>query len=290
MIGDWSVWIDGEFGEFTIGKTMPNPNVLDERSFHIGLDKKVSDDGDLFGFALGLGKTKPKDRSLNSNVESVNYSLSTYGRFEDKNNALQFIFGIGRLEFDSDRQDGNELLTGEREANQLFGSLAFIRSFNNEDSNWLISPYLRLDGSYTRFDKYSENGGEAALTFDELTLSNAKASIGTDISYLFAESRFNAMPYLTLEYGYDYSKTSNQNMYYTLQGPSINYILDLDDGMKAHNWEVDLGLMLQISPDMSTNIGCRWQGRSIYLSDFSSISNNDISSSEVCSLELLWNF
>ena len=79
-------------------------------------------------------------------------------------------------------------------------------------------------------------------------------------------------------------------MYYTLQGPSINYILDLDDGMKAHNWEVDLGLMLQISPDMSTNIGCRWQGRSIYLSDFSSISNNDISSSEVCSLELLWNF
>ena len=177
----------------------------------------------------------------------MNYSLSTYGRFEDKNNALQFIFGIGRLEFDSDRQDGNELLTGEREANQLFGSLAFIRSFNNEDSNWLISPYLRLDGSYTRFDKYSENGGEAALTFDELTLSNAKASIGTDISYLFAESKFNAMPYLTLEYGYDYSKTSNQNMYYTLQGPSINYILDLDDGMKAHNWEVDLGLMLQIS-------------------------------------------
>ena len=44
-------------------------------------------------------------------------------------------------------------------------------------------------------------------------------------------------------------------MYYTLQGLSINYLLDLDDGMKAHNWEVDLGLMLQISPDMSTNIG-----------------------------------
>ena len=221
-IGDWSVWIDGEFGEFTIGKTMPNPNVLDERSFHIGLDKKVSDDGDLFGFALGLGKTKPKDRSLNSNVESVNYSLSTYGRFEDKNNALQFIFGIGRLEFDSDRQDGNELLTGEREANQLFGSLAFIRSFNNEDSNWLISPYLRLDGSYTRFDKYSENGGEATLTFDELTLSNAKASIGTDISYLFAESRFNAMPYLT-EYGYDYSKTSNRE--YVLHSSRPEYKL-----------------------------------------------------------------
>ena len=290
IIGDWSIWIDGEFGELTLGKNNPNPNVLDERSFHIGLDKSLSDDGDLFGFALGLGKTKPKDRNRESHVESKNYSLSTYGRFDNKSNALQFILGITKLEFNSDRLDGEELLKGQREANQLFGSLAFIRSLINENSNWLVSPYLRIDGSYTRFDKYSETGGETALTFDELTLSNAKASIGADISYLFEESKYNAMPYITLEYGLDYSRTSSQNMYYSIEGPSINYILDLDDGMKAHNWEVDIGLMLQISTGLSTNIGCRWQGRSNYLSDFSSISKNDLSSSEVCSLDLLWNF
>ena len=131
-------------------------------------------------------------------------------------------------------------------------------------------------------------GGETALTFDELTLSNAKASIGTDISYLFTESKYNVMPYATLEYGFDYSKTSSQNMYYNSEGPSINYLLELDDGMKAHTWEVDIGLMLEISTDMTTNIGCRWQGRSSYLSDYSSISKNDLSSSEVCFLELMW--
>ena len=186
--------------------------------------------------------------------------------------------------------DSQELLKGEREANQLFGSLAFIRSLNNENNNWQISPYIRMDGSYTEFDKYSEIGGEAALTFDELTLSNAKASIGTDISYLFAESKYNAMPYISLEYGLDYSKTSSQNMYYNLEGPNTNYKLKLDDGMKAHNWEIDIGLMLEIFNDMNTNIGCRVQGRSSYLSDYSSISNNDISSSEDCFLELMWNF
>ena len=42
--------------------------------------------------------------------------------------ALQYIFGISKLEFNSDRLDGEELLKGEREANQLYGSLAFIRS------------------------------------------------------------------------------------------------------------------------------------------------------------------
>jgi hypothetical protein len=256
-IGDWSIWIDGEFGEFTLGKIKSSQRVLDERSFHLGIDKLSGDDGDLFGFALGLGETKPKDRNNNSNVESRNYSISTYGKFDNERNSLQYIFGIGKIEFDSDRLDSQELLKGEREANQLFGSLAFIRSLNNENNNWQISPYLRMDGSYTEFDKYSEIGGEAALTFDELTLSNAKASIGTDISYLFAESKYNAMPYISLEYGLDYSKTSSQNMYYNLEGPNKNYKLKLDDGMKAHNWEVDIGLMLEISRYLNTNIGCR---------------------------------
>ena len=90
------------------------------------------------------------------------------------------------------------------------------------------------------------------------------------------------MPYISLEYGLDYSKTSSQNMYYNLEGPNTNYKLKLDDGMKAHNWEVDIGLMLEISRYLNTNIGCRLEGRSNYLSDFSGIDKNDISTSEVC--------
>ncbi len=67
----------------------------------------------------------------------------------------------------------------------------------------------------------------------------------------------------------------------------INYILQLDNGVKAHNWEVDLGVILEISTDMTTNLGCRWQGRSDYSSDYASITSNDLSSSEICFLELM---
>ena len=259
-----------------MGKTKPRSRILDEKSFHIGIDKFLNDDGDMFGFALGLGEDKPSNKNFDSYMESRNYSFSTYGKFDDRRNALQFIFGASKLEFNSDRIDGEELLIGQREANQLFGSLAMIRPLTNESSNWQISPYLRFDGSYTKFDKFSEIGGEAALTFDELTLSNAKASIGTDISYLFKGSKYIIMPYMTLEYGLDYSETSSQNMYYTVEGPSINYTLELDDEMKAHNWEVDIGLMLEIFTAMNTTIGCRWHGRSNYFSDYSSVTNNDI--------------
>ena len=40
--------------------------------------------------------------------------------------------------------DGEELLKGEREANQVYGSLALIRSLSKETSNWQISPYHEL--------------------------------------------------------------------------------------------------------------------------------------------------
>ena len=85
---DMNVWFivdgyDGEFGEFTLGKTKPRSRILDEKSFHIGIDKSLSDDGDLFGFALGLGEDRPADRNYDSHVESRNYSFSTYGKFDD---------------------------------------------------------------------------------------------------------------------------------------------------------------------------------------------------------------
>ena len=68
VIGNWSVWIDGEFGEFTLGKTKPSSRIIDEKSFHIGIDKILSDDGDLFGFVLG--ENKPIDRNHDAYMES----------------------------------------------------------------------------------------------------------------------------------------------------------------------------------------------------------------------------
>ena len=50
-------------------------------------------------------------------------------------------------------------------------------------------------------------------------------------------------------------------MYYTVEGASKNYILELDDGMKAHNWEVDVGLILEVFTNMNANIGCRREGK-----------------------------
>ena len=72
---------------------------------------------------MGLGESKPRDKNYESHVESRNYSLSTYGKFDDRRNAIQYIFGINKLEFNSDRLDREELLKGEREADQYMDLL-----------------------------------------------------------------------------------------------------------------------------------------------------------------------
>ena len=89
------VWIDGEFGEFTLRKNRNSTSILDERSFHVGIDR-LSDGGGLW-FALGLGEAKPINRNRESHLESRNYSLSTYGRFEDGSDAT--YFGISTRTF-----------------------------------------------------------------------------------------------------------------------------------------------------------------------------------------------
>ena len=48
----------------------------------------------MFGFALGLGEDKPANKNFDAYMESRNYSFSTYGKFDDRKDALQFIFGI----------------------------------------------------------------------------------------------------------------------------------------------------------------------------------------------------
>ena len=53
---------------------------------------------------------------------------------------------------------------------------------------------------------------------------------------------------------------------------------------------MDKLLIVEVFTNMNANIGCRREGRSSYLSDSSSVTNNDLSSSEVCFLELMWNF
>ena len=54
VIGNWSVWIDGEFGEFTIGKQCLIQMFWMKDLFMSAFDKALSDDGDLFGFALEI--------------------------------------------------------------------------------------------------------------------------------------------------------------------------------------------------------------------------------------------
>jgi len=208
---------------------------------------------------------------------------------------LEFILGLGKLQFETARTDGADILRGERDANQIFASVA-LRGSNIdskpdkdgivETNNWTISPYAKLDASYTKFNKFNEVGGETALTMDELRMLNVKGSVGADINYLFKVQDSFIIPFSKFEYGLDVSDTSTQNMYYTGEGQNTNYKLRLDD-RTGHNWKIGLGAELKTEDNISAILGYRWEGKS---SALSGITKNNISSTQTFYFQLNYDF
>jgi len=302
VLDDWSVWVDGEI---TIGKTKSASlkHGVYEQSLHIGIDRPLENDDGIFGVALGLGKGKTSVENEDTYVKSSNYSLSAYAKFnQDMIKSryydyldLELILGLGKLQFETARTDGADTLGGERDTNQIFASVA-LRGSNIdskpdkggivETNNWTISPYAKLDASYTKFNKFNEVGGETALTMDELRMLNAKGSVVADISYLFKVQDGFIIPFSKFEYGLDVSDTSTQNMYYTGEGQNTNYKLRLDD-RTGHNWKIGLGAEIKTEDNISAILGYRWEGKS---SALSGITKNNISSTQTVYFQLDYNF
>jgi uncharacterized protein with beta-barrel porin domain len=279
VIDDWSVWTSGEI---SVGKSkdtsVASKQDTNHQSIHFGFDRPLEDGGGIVGVALGIGTDKIDIGSDITNVKADNYSVSVYGEFhQDNNTTLEAVLGLGRLKFDTIRKDGPDTLTGNRDADQIFASVTLkgdnigietLRNLNIdtgalkqkdfESDYWGISPYFKVDMSYTKFEQFSESGAVTALTFKEQNMCNTRVAIGVDIDYLFKEDDKTIKPFVELEYGIDMSKTSDVSMHYIVQGESTNYNLQLNN-TSDRDWKFGLGVELDTEDDLSAVVGYRRQ-------------------------------
>jgi uncharacterized protein with beta-barrel porin domain len=279
VIDDWSVWTSGEI---SVGKSkdtsVASKQDTNHQSIHLGFDRPLEDGGGIVGVALGIGTDKIDIGSDITNVKADNYSVSVYGEFhQDNDTTLEAVLGLGRLKFDTIRKDGPDTLTGNRDADQIFASVTLkgdnigietLRNLNIdtgalkqkdfESDYWGISPYFKVDMSYTKFEQFSESGAVTALTFKEQNMYNTRVAIGVDIDYLFKEDDKTIKPFVELEYGIDMSKTSDVSMHYIVQGEGTNYNLQLNN-TSDRDWKFGLGVELDTEDDLSAVVGYRRQ-------------------------------
>ncbi|MDA7830641.1 autotransporter domain-containing protein [Candidatus Pelagibacter sp.] len=255
---DWEVWSEGSISFGKIGESsLSSAQDIDSLGITVGVDTKMDDDK-ILGVALRVGSTDVDVGTFGSKVDTNALSLSLYGiNSLENSNFLKHVFGVSYLESDIVRKyDRNtDANTGEREGKQVFGSLNFGKEYENSDL--IITPTGRIDGSYTTLNGYTESG-IAALSYNDQDIKSLMASLGVlidqdvDLENSIVRSRIN------LEYGKEFASSSKVVTSYVSNSESFEY--------QANNKNRDIytaGLGLDFKHDQGLTISTDYERQQI---------------------------
>jgi len=216
---NWSSWSEGSISISKIGdSTNSSSSETDGQALAIGFDTKLNDN-DLLGFAIQYGKSDTDVGSSGTNVDSENINFSVYRtRPLDNDNFIEGMFGFGVIESDLTRISGANTLTGSRNGTQIFGSINYGKTLDKGDFN--LTPIARVDLGYTELHAYSETGTDA-LTYAKQTIESGLASVGLQFSDIVKFNDNKLKPFGSIEYGMDFSNSSDAKMNYVSDTSTI---------------------------------------------------------------------
>ena len=267
LLGNWSVWTDGQL---MIGKKEKSATASKQQAessdISIGLDKTLGENG-LVGIALTLGEENNNIGNQGSRIKSENYSFSIYSSNKYKNRfPLDAQLGLGRMQISTRRLEGISTYRGNRDVNMIFGSAA-IHGKSILKGKLEINPYSRIEAAHIHFNKFTESGGPFALTFENQQLTRKILSFGLDLSYDMPFKNWQLRPVGQFEYGLDFTNDSNVDMHYA--NDSQNYRLQLSKESISY-WKASTGLEFYKRNGFSANINYAHQqeGDSIFSNSY----------------------
>ena len=113
--------------------------------------------------------------------------------------------------------------TGDREGEQVFGSLNIGREY--EDGDLTVTPTVRIDGSYTTLNGYREDG-VAALSYNDQDIKSLMASLGVLIDEDFNLENSTVKRRFNLEYGKEFASNSKVVTSYVTDSEIFEYQAD----------------------------------------------------------------
>ena len=258
----WAFWVNG-----TISYGRERHRDADDRyrfttsGISAGVDYRVSK---LLTVGTGVGFSRDRSRIGDKGTRTT--ADSTVAVAYASMRPMQGVFvdallGYGVLSFDSHRYitATGDMATGSRNGKQLFGSVATGLEFYRTD--WMWSPYARLEFSQAKLDAYTEEGPAVhALKYFEQTARMTSGVLGARAEGKLAVRWGQFIPQVRVEYarrfeedneaGLAYAQLVDQGPAYTLRGSS----------MDTGRWTVGLGgrLVLRSGVEMgleyTTNI------------------------------------
>ena len=242
---DWFQWSEGRV---SLGKR----HAIDtsSRDIHtygisIGADRIKDEDRDvMYGYVFQYGNDNIDIGGQGTGLDTDSYSLALYGtKIGEDDFFTDGIIGLSLLDTDHTIVTYGNTLKGNREGQQIYGSVNFGKRLHDEEIN--LNPGIKLDFGYTKLKAFREkttlgNSLSDALIYKEQNIKNAMATIGVLFDKEKKEKEKKTIHHGRLEYVGDFSPSSNAEFYY-LNNQSTVYKYKANN-ISKHNYRIGYGL------------------------------------------------
>ena len=273
---DWFEWSEGRI---VLGNK--HARNTSSRDFHnlgvsIGADRIKKEDRDkMYGYVFQYGTDVIHIGGNGTKINTDAYSLALYEtKLRDNQFFTDGIIGISHLDIDHKRVIKGNTLRGDREGQQIFGSINFGKRIIDEKFN--LNPGIKLDLGYTKLKILREqttigNSLADALIYKEQEIKTAIATIGILFDTTDKQGDTIINHHGRLEYVGDLSSSSDSDFYF-INNPSTLYNYT-SNNKSEHNYRVGYGIDTTSISGWSTVVnferfGARGKGHSneLYLS------------------------
>ena len=273
---DWFEWSEGRI---VLGNK--HARNTSSRDFHnlgvsIGADRIKKEDRDkMYGYVFQYGTDVIHIGGNGTKVNTDVYSLALYEtKLRDNQIFTDGIIGISHLDIGHKRVINGNTLRGDREGQQIFGSINFGKRIIDEKFN--LNPGIKLDLGYTKLKILREqttigNSLADSLIYKDQEIKTAIATIGILFDTTDEQGDTIINHHGRLEYVGDLSSSSDADFYF-INNPSTLYNYT-SNNKSEHNYRVGYGIDTTSISGWSTVVnferfGARGKGHSneLYLS------------------------
>ena len=243
---DWFKWSEGRI---SLGKNKSiNSSSRDFHSYGIsvGADKIKDDDRDaMHGYVFQYANDNVDIGSSGTKLETDAYSFALYDtKLRDDHVFTDALIGVSLLDIDQKRVIYGNILEGNREGQQIYGSFNFGKRIVDEDLN--LNPGIKLDLGYTKLKAFRERTvvGDSladALLYKEQNIKSALITLGVLLDKTDTDKEEDEIinHHGRLEYIADLSPSSDAEFYY-LNSQSTVYNYNVENKSK-HNLRIGYG-------------------------------------------------
>ena len=241
---DWFQWSEGRV---SLGKRhAKNTSLRDIHTYgiSIGADRIKDEDKDtMYGYVFQFGNDNVDIGSQGTRLDTDSYSLAFYGtKIREDDFFTDAIIGLSLLDTDHMRVTHGNTLKGDRDGQQIFGSIYFGKRLHKQKHN--LSPGIKLDLGYTKLKAFREkttlgSNLSDALVYRDQNIKSALTTIGVLFDHTHKQKEKNINHHGRLEYVGDFSPSSNTEFYY-LNNQSTVYDYKANN-KSMHNYRVGYG-------------------------------------------------